>query len=298
LIRAVWRIVREGVMTIPAAEAGAVRPGRFVVEKRWRDGGLSASPRDRFLQARRAATTALPTLRRRPTWRYLETWSDMEIIRGSNFAWGSDPLGGALVHYLARHRRAYKVLSAGVQRRVDPTFRFNGRFMGRENPHGPSSRYAMHRLIALRMRYDCLRMRHGSRPSGGIVTGAAGSSPNNYLSSRRLSDSGTEWMACRCSRGKDRCEQAHDRIAWPHDGQAASTEVPVVFNWSWPECSTQTSDAAVKEAPRIVQPFYGRSWGSDNDGIAARCCRGDPTERAAIPGRLREALALPRRSCG
>jgi phosphoglucomutase len=77
---------------------------------------------------------------------------DMEAIRSAGVQMGADPLGGAGVHYWSRIADQYKLDLTVVSTEVDHTFRFMSLdWDGRSN--GPSSPYAMQRLIQLKDRF-------------------------------------------------------------------------------------------------------------------------------------------------
>jgi hypothetical protein len=91
---------------------------------------------------------------------------DMEVIRGAKLRLGVDPLGGAGVHYWARIAERYGLNLTVVSEVGRPHVPLHDGGLGRPDPHGPSSPYAMQRLIGnegpLR---PLVRLRHRPRPA-------------------------------------------------------------------------------------------------------------------------------------
>jgi phosphoglucomutase len=146
------------------------------------ESGLRGVTRVGLAQARRAATTHSHD--------YLSTYIDdlgkvidLDLIRGSRIRMGVDPLGGAGVHYWARIAERYKLDLTVVNDSVDPTFRFMTLDWDGKIRMDPSSPYAMHRLIALKDKYDIAFACDTDHDRHGIVTASGGlMPPNHYLS--------------------------------------------------------------------------------------------------------------------
>jgi phosphoglucomutase len=108
---------------------------------------------------------------------------DVAAIRGSGIHLGVDPLGGAGVHYWGRIAECYKIDLTVVSEEVDPTFAFMSLDWDGRIRMGPSSTYAMQRLIGLKDRYDIAFGCDTDHDRHGIVTRSTGLlPPNHYLS--------------------------------------------------------------------------------------------------------------------
>jgi phosphoglucomutase len=144
--------------------------------------GLKDVKRVPFAQARKAATTHEHD--------YLNTYVadlgnivDFEIIRSAGVHMGVDPLGGAGVHYWAPIAERYKLDLTVVSDTVDPQFAFMTVDWDGKIRMDPSSKYAMHRLIALKDKYDVAFACDTDHDRHGVVTRSSGlMEPNNYLS--------------------------------------------------------------------------------------------------------------------
>lgn len=79
---------------------------------------------------------------------------DMDAIRGANLCLGVDPLGGAGVHYWGRIADHYGLNLSVVNKVVDPTFGFMTVDWDGQIRMGPSSSYAMQRLIGMKDQFD------------------------------------------------------------------------------------------------------------------------------------------------
>jgi phosphoglucomutase len=99
------------------------------------------------------------------------TWSHPRI---ANIRMGVDPLGGAGVHYWARIADLYKLDLHVVNDEVDPTFGFMSLDWDGKDPHGPSSPYAMRRLIGLKDDFDIAFACDTDHDRHGIVTASGG----------------------------------------------------------------------------------------------------------------------------
>jgi phosphoglucomutase len=98
---------------------------------------------------------------------------DFAAIRAAGLHLAVDPLGGAGVHYWRPSPSATGSIwrwSARASTRV--SLHVPG--LGRQDPHGPSSPYAMQRLLDLKERYDLAFACDTDHDRHGIVTTAAG----------------------------------------------------------------------------------------------------------------------------
>jgi phosphoglucomutase len=246
-----------------------------------------------FAKARRAATTHSHD--------YVEAYVsdlenviDMEIIRGSKIRLGVDPLGGAGVHYWARIAERYKVDLRVVNDEVDPTFRFMTLDWDGKIRMDPSSPYAMHRLIALKDRYDVAFACDTDHDRHGIVTASAGlMPPNHYLSVAvdYLFRERTGWRAD-AAVGKTVVSSAMiDRVA-ARLGKRLY-EVPVGFKWYVAGLLDGSLGFGGEEsAGASFNRFDGRAWSTDKDGIAAALLSAEITARSGRdPGQAYRELA-------
>jgi phosphoglucomutase len=242
---------------------------------------LSGVTRIDFSKARRAATTHSHD--------YVEAYVgdlenviDMEIIRGSKIRLGVDPLGGAGVHYWARIAERYKVDLQVVNDEVDPTFRFMTLDWDGKIRMDPSSRYAMHRLIVLKDRYDVAFACDTDHDRHGIVTASGGlMPPNHYLSVAvdYLFRERKGWRAD-AAVGKTVVSSAMiDRVA-ARSGRRLY-EVPVGFKWYVAGLLDGSLGFGGEEsAGASFNRFDGRAWSTDKDGIAAALLSGEITARS------------------
>ena len=223
-----------------------------------------------FAKARRAATTHAHDY----VGAYvsdLENVIDLEVIRGSKIRLGVDPLGGAGVHYWARIAERYKVDLQVVNEGVDPTFRFMTLDWDGKIRMDPSSPYAMHRLIALKDRYDVAFACDTDHDRHGIVTASAGLlPPNHYLSVAvdYLFRERTRWRAD-AAVGKTVVSSAMiDRVA-ARLGRRLY-EVPVGFKWYVAGLLDGSLGFGGEEsAGASFNRFDGSAWSTDKDGMAA-----------------------------
>jgi phosphoglucomutase len=144
-------------------------------------GGLISVERIPFERARRATTTH----------RFdfmggyvadLGSVVDLDAVRGSRLALGVDPLGGAGVHYWPMIGERYRLPLTVVSEVVDPTFAFMTLDWDGKIRMDCSSPYAMHRLIAIKDRFDVAWACDTDHDRHGIVARSAGLlNPNHYL---------------------------------------------------------------------------------------------------------------------
>jgi phosphoglucomutase len=218
----------------------------------------------------------------------------MEVIRGSKVRLGVDPLGGAGVHYWARIADRYKVDLRVVNDAVDPTFRFMTLDWDGKIRMDPSSPYAMHRLIALKDRYDVAFACDTDHDRHGIVTASAGLlPPNHYMSVAvdYLFRERTGWRAD-AAVGKTVVSSAMiDRVA-ARLGRRLY-EVPVGFKWYVAGLLDGSLGFGGEEsAGASFNRFDGRAWSTDKDGIAAALLSAEITARSGRdPGQAYRELA-------
>jgi phosphoglucomutase len=254
---------------------------------------LNGVARIDFAKARRAATTHSHDYVEAYV-NDLENVIDMEIIRGSKIRLGVDPLGGAGVHYWARIAERYKVDLRVVNDEVDPTFRFMTLDWDGKIRMDPSSPYAMHRLIALKDRYDVAFACDTDHDRHGIVTASAGlMPPNHYLSVAvdYLFRERTRWRAD-AAVGKTVVSSAMiDRVA-ARLGKRLY-EVPVGFKWYVAGLLDGSLGFGGEEsAGASFNRFDGGAWSTDKDGIAAALLSAEITARSGRdPGQAYRELA-------
>ena len=107
---------------------------------------------------------------------------DMEAIRAAGLKLAVDPLGGAAVHYWEPINAIYKLDSAVVNPKVDPTFSFMTVDHDGKIRMDCSSPYAMARLVGLKDHYDVAFANDPDSDRHGIVTPSSGlMNPNQYL---------------------------------------------------------------------------------------------------------------------
>src|SRR5690606_2565839 len=105
---------------------------------------------------------------------------DFDLIRSADLRLGVDPLGGAGVHYWARIAEQYRIALDVVSEEVDPQFGFMSLDWDGRIRMDPSSPFAMHRLIAMKDRYDVAFACDTDHDRHGIVTASAGLLPSNH----------------------------------------------------------------------------------------------------------------------
>ena len=107
---------------------------------------------------------------------------DFDAIRAGGLKLGVDPLGGAGVFYWAMIADRYRIPLTVVSEVVDATFRFMTVDWDGKIRMDCSSPYAMHRLIALKDRFDVAWGCDTDHDRHGIVAGSVGLlNPNHYL---------------------------------------------------------------------------------------------------------------------
>jgi phosphoglucomutase len=205
----------------------------------------------------------------------------MDLIRGSKIRLGVDPLGGAGVHYWARIAERYKLDLRVVNEEVDPTFRFMTLDWDGKIRMDPSSPYAMHRLIALKDRYDVAFACDTDHDRHGIVTASAGLlPPNHYLSVcvDYLFRERTGWKPG-AAVGKTVVSSAMiDRVA-ARLGRRLY-EVPVGFKWYVAGLLDGSLGFGGEEsAGASFNRFDGGAWSTDKDGMTAALLSAEMTAK-------------------
>jgi phosphoglucomutase len=256
------------------------------------ESGLRGVTRVGFAQARRAATTHSHD--------YLNTYVDdlgkvidLDLIRNSRIRMGVDPLGGAGVHYWARIAERYKLDLTVVNDSVDPTFRFMTLDWDGKIRMDPSSPYAMHRLIALKDKYDIAFACDTDHDRHGIVTASGGlMPPNHYLSATvdYLFRNRPLWKKD-AAVGKTVVSTAViDRVA-ARLGRRLY-EVPVGFKWFVGGLLTGDLGFGGEEsAGASFLSIDGSAWSTDKDGIVPALLSAEITARGgADPYKTYRAL--------
>lgn len=112
----------------------------------------------------------------------LKSVINFDIIKGSKFKFGVDPLGGAGVAYWDPICSRYGIEVEVVNRTVDSTFQFMSLDWDGKIRMDCSSPYAMHSLIAMKDRFDVAFANDTDHDRHGIVTRSGGlMNPNHYL---------------------------------------------------------------------------------------------------------------------
>src|SRR5262245_7703449 len=117
------------------------------------EGRLAAVKRTTFEKALRAPTTTRYDFLNEYV-KDLGTVVDLDAVRTAGLRLGVDPLGGAGVHYWGAIAEKYGLHLTITNEDVDATFRFMDVDWDGRIRMDPSSRYAMHSLIALKDRFD------------------------------------------------------------------------------------------------------------------------------------------------
>jgi phosphoglucomutase len=218
---------------------------------------------------------------------------DMEVIRGSKIRLGVDPLGGAGVHYWGRIADRHKLDLRVVNDEVDPTFRFMTLDWDGKIRMDPSSRFAMHRLIALKDSYDVAFACDTDHDRHGIVTATSGLlPPNHYLSVAvdYLFRHRSGWSPASAVGKTVVSSSMIDRVA-ARLGRSLY-EVPVGFKWYVAGLlDGSLSFGGEESAGASFNCFDGQAWSTDKDGIAAALLSAEITARTGLdPGQAYREL--------
>ena len=245
------------------------------------EGGLTDVKRMTLARARKAATTHEHD--------YLGAYVadlgnviDFDVIRSAGLHLGVDPLGGAGVHYWAPIAERYQIDLTVVNAEVDPQFGFMTADWDGKIRMDPSSRYAMHRLIALKDRYDIAFACDTDHDRHGIVTRSGGlMPPNHYLSVAidYLFQHRPQWGA-KAAVGKTVVSSAMvDRVA----ARLGRTlfDAPVGFKWFSPGLfDGRLGFGGEESAGASFLRRDGSVWTTDKDGIAAALLSAEITARS------------------
>jgi phosphoglucomutase len=218
---------------------------------------------------------------------------DLDVIRGSGLHFGVDPLGGAGVHYWAPIAEKYGIDLDVVSEEVDPQFAFMTVDWDGQIRMDPSSKYAMHRLIRLKDRFDVAFACDTDHDRHGVVTRSTGLMvPNHYLSvaSAYLFGHRPQWPK-HVKLGKTVVSTSLlDHVARRVGRELYET--PVGFKWfadglfdgslAW-GCEESAGASFLRRD--------GTVWTTDKDGIAAALLAAEITARTGRdPGELYRAL--------
>lgn len=142
--------------------------------------GCRVIKRVSFEKALRASTTR--------RYDYIEAYTrdlgqviDMDIIRSQNIRLGTDPLGGASVHFWSAIAERYKLNMTVVNEVIDPTFGFMTADWDGQIRMDPSSLFAMQRLIGLKDRFDISFACDTDADRHGIISRSGGLMPPNQF---------------------------------------------------------------------------------------------------------------------
>ncbi|MFZ3323799.1 MAG: phosphoglucomutase (alpha-D-glucose-1,6-bisphosphate-dependent) [Usitatibacter sp.] len=257
------------------------------------EGGLKDVRRMSSAQAHRAATTH--------AFDFLGTYVadlgqviDFDAIRGAGIRMGVDPLGGAGVHYWKPIAERYRLNLTVVSEEVDPAFGFMTADWDGKIRMDPSSRYAMHRLIGLKDRFDVAFACDTDHDRHGVVTRSSGLLvPNHYLSVLidYLFRNRPRWGPV-AAVGKTLVSTALiDRVAKRLERDLY--EVPVGFKWFVDGLLGGALGFGGEEsAGASFLRRDGTVWTTDKDGIVAALMAAEITARAGRdPGELYRDLA-------
>src|SRR6185312_7415833 len=218
---------------------------------------------------------------------------DFDVIRSSGLHFGVDPLGGAGVHYWAPIAEQYGIDLDVVSEEVDPQFAFMTVDWDGRIRMDPSSKYAMHRLIGLKDRFDVAFACDTDHDRHGVVTRSTGLMvPNNYLSVAiaYLFGHRPDWPK-HVKLGKTVVSTSLlDRVARRVGRECYET--PVGFKWF----AEGLFDGALawgceESAGASFLRRDGTVWTTDKDGIAAALLAAEITARTGRdPGELYRAL--------
>jgi phosphoglucomutase len=219
---------------------------------------------------------------------------DMDLIRSAGLHIGVDPLGGAGVHYWAAITKRWKLNLTVVSEEVDPTFAFMTLDWDGQIRMDPSSVYAMHRLIAIKDRFDIAFACDTDHDRHGIVTPADGLLPANHVLAvdiNYLFHHRPQWSASAAVGKTVVSTQLIDRVA-ARLGRKLF-EVPVGFKWfSQGLLDGSLGFAGEESAGAAFLRRDGTAWTTDKDGLIAALLAAEITARCGNdPGALYRKLA-------
>ncbi|MBJ2137147.1 alpha-D-glucose phosphate-specific phosphoglucomutase [Paraglaciecola chathamensis] len=194
---------------------------------------------------------------------------DMQAIADAGLKLGTDPLGGAGLHYWDKIAKRYGLNIEVVNQKVDHQFAFMRRDKDGKLRMDCSSPYAMAGLIDLKDRFD---LAFGNDPDfdrHGIVTKTNGlMNPNHYLAVtiEYLYSHRKDWPAG-LKVGKTLVSSSMiDRVA--QDADLTVAEMPVGFKWFVQGLlNSQIGFAGEESAGGIFLRRNGKPWATDKDGI-------------------------------
>lgn len=219
----------------------------------------------------------------------LDAVLDFDVIRESGIRLGVDPLGGSGVHYWARIAEVHRISLEVVNAVVDPQFAFMTLDWDGQVRMDPSSRYAMHGLVALKDRFDIAFACDTDHDRHGIVAPSVGLlAPNHYLAvaADELFTHRPGWSPG-AGIGKTVVTTAMiDRVAERHGRRLV--EVPVGFKWFVDGLSDGSLGLVCEEsAGASLLRHDGTAWSTDKDGIALALLSAEITaRRGRDPGML------------
>ncbi|ALS98639.1 phosphoglucomutase (alpha-D-glucose-1,6-bisphosphate-dependent) [Lacimicrobium alkaliphilum] len=194
---------------------------------------------------------------------------DLQAISSAKLKLGTDPLGGAGLHYWHRIAEQYKLDIEVVNPYQDPTFRFMHLDKDGKIRMDCSSASAMAGLIALKDRFDLAFGNDADFDRHGIVCRGSGlMNPNHYLAVAidYLYRHRSQWHK-QMKIGKTLVSSAMiDRVAADLGRELA--EMPVGFKWFVPYLLEGSMGFAGEEsAGGIFLRRDGSTWATDKDGI-------------------------------
>lgn len=199
----------------------------------------------------------------------LEQVIDMQAIADAGLKLGTDPLGGAGLHYWHKIAEKYGLDIEVVNTRVDPTFAFMHLDKDGQIRMDCSSPYAMAGLLELKQNFDLAFGNDADFDRHGIVSPKGGLlNPNHFLAVAvdYLYRYRPQWPES-LQIGKTLVSSSMvDRVA--ADLNRTVTEMPVGFKWFVQGLSGQQIGFAGEEsAGGIFLKRDGQVWATDKDGF-------------------------------
>jgi phosphoglucomutase len=196
---------------------------------------------------------------------------DLAAIAASGLRLGVDPLGGAALDYWSAIAERHRLDLAVTNTLVDPRFGFMTRDWDGKIRMDPSSRYAMARLIGMRLVFDIALGNDADADRFGVVTPGLGlMDPNHVLAAAAwyLFGGARDWGS-RAAIGKTLVSSSlQDRIAAALGRPLF--EVPVGFKWFVD--GLRDGSVAFGGEESAGMSFLRRDglpWSTDKDGIIA-----------------------------
>jgi phosphoglucomutase len=211
----------------------------------------------------------------------LGTIVDLETVAGSGLNLGVDPLGGAGVRYWPAIAERYGLRLTIVNPHVDHTFRFMDVDWDGRIRMDPSSRDAVHSLIALKDRFDVAFACDTDHDRHGVVAKSVGLLPaNHYLaaSARYLFEHRPDWTIT-MALGKTVVSSSVLDCVATKAGRALY-EVPVGFKYFVDGLlEGRLGFVGEESAGASFLRRDGRVWTTDKDGIVAALLAAEMTAR-------------------